>query len=174
MRSMRNWAAFLICLALVGAACGKPNKIGGDIDLSKIGDATPTCRLGECKSPEPSVEPTEKLGVTASPTPKVEATKASDESFFDVYLVAESPFYSFGPNKELGREFTMPIGLTLRVTNQDQTEGRPARSFTSQGAFDSGPMKPGATWTRKFSQPGVWEITDRAAGFISAKLTVQA
>ena len=174
MRSMKRWTVFLACLAILGAACGKPNSIGGDIDLDKIGDASPACRLGECKSPEPSPVPTEKLGVQVSPTiATVAPSKAPDEKFFDVYLVEESPFYAFGPNKELGQDFTMPVGFTLRVKNEDSTDGRPIRSFTAQGAFDSGPMKPGAVWSQRFGQAGTWEITDRAAGFIRAKLTVQ-
>ncbi len=175
MRSMKRWTVLVACLAMIGAACGKPNSIGGDIDLDKIGDATPACRLGECKSPEPSPQPTDKLGVgNPSPTAATVApTKAPDEKFFDVFLVEESPFYAFGPNKELGQDFTMPVGFTLRVKNEDRTDGRPIRSFTASGAFDSGPMKPGAVWSQTFGQTGTWEITDRAAGFIRAKLTVQ-
>jgi len=175
MRSMKRWLILAVCMVLIGVACGKPQEYGGGLDPNKIPDATPTCRLGECKSAVPSPEPTEKLVIGApSPTVKVEATKPPEEKFFDVYLVEESPFYAFGPNRELGQDFTMPSSFTLRVTNQDRTDGRPIRSFTAQGAFDSGPMKPGATWTQKFGQPGSWDITDRAAGFIRAKLTVQA
>lgn len=176
MRSVKRWIVLLVCLALVGAACGKPNSIGGDIDLDKIGDASPACRLGECKSPIPSPQPTEKLGV-GNPSPTVATvapSKAPEEKIFEVFLVEESPFYAFGPGKELGQDFTMPAGYTLRVTNQDRTEGRPVRSFTSEGAFDSGAMRPGAVWSLKFGQAGAWEITDRAAGFIRAKLTVES
>jgi hypothetical protein len=177
MKVMKHRTLLLVYLALilVVAACGKPQSYGDAIDTSKIGDVKPTCRLGECKSPEPSPESTNKAAVgseTSAPAPQAEASKAPETKFFDVYLVAESPFYAHGQNKELGQALTMPTGFTLRVTNDDRTEGRPVRSFTAEGAFDSGRLRPGQTWSMAFGQRGKWDITDVAAGFIRATFEV--
>lgn len=161
--------ALAMLLMVVAAACGEDVQYGDGLDPDAIVAATPTCRLGECKSPEPSPISTEKVGIGTSPTPpKPTAQQQPEERFFDVTLVDYSPYY------EPGQQLTMPVGFTLRVTNKDNTEGRPVRSFAADdGSFDSGPLKPGEVWTRKFDQPGSYQIKDRAAGFIYASLEVR-
>lgn len=160
--------AFALTFIFLASACGEDITYGDGLDPDAIIAATPTCRLGECKSPEPSPVSTEKVGIGTSPTPAKPTQQQAEEKFFDVSLVDYSPYY------EPGQQLTMPVGFTLRVTNKDSTEGRPVRSFTSDdGSFDSGPLKPGQVWTRKFDQPGSYTIKDRAAGFIYASLEVR-
>lgn len=157
----------LAAMILLLAACNEGVKVGDDIDLAAVDQNKQECRLGECKSPEPSPVSTEKAGIGgSSPSPTAKPTQA--EQLFDVTLVADSPYY------EPGNDLSMPFSFTLRVTNNDRTEGRPVRSFTDEdGVFDSGPLKPGEKWTWKFDGPGQFKITDRAAGFIFANLVVR-
>lgn len=155
--------ALLVVLLSASVACGKPQRVGSE-GLTAFEEQDPGGRLGE-RSPSPdSTQSGDKVGLGGpSPSPSPSPTQA--ESFFEVTLIAESPY--FHP----GNALTVPVGVTLRVTNKDTTEERPTRSFSAKdGSFDSGSLRPGQVWTYKMTVAGFWDIVDDRAPFIFATL----
>ncbi len=158
----------VLCLiTLVAAACGGDKQIGSK-DLLDF-DEQEARRLGET-SPSPS--PEAQQNNQPSPPPKEQppppAPAPAKEEFFDVALIASSPYF------EPGNQLVMPRGLTLRVTNKDNTAERPTRTFTAEdGTFDSGQLKLGQTWNHKFTSGGTFRVIDKNAPFIYATLEVR-
>lgn len=160
--------AVLCFLTLVAAACGGDKQIGSK-DILDFDEQEEARRLGET-SPSPS--PEAQQNNQPSPPPKEQqpasAPAPAKEEFFDVGLIASSPYF------EPGNQLAMPRGLTLRVTNKDNTAERPTRTFTAEdGTFDSGPLKPGQIWTHKFASSGTFRVVDKNAPFIYATLEVR-
>jgi hypothetical protein len=157
---MRRFTLFAVLLLLV-AACGSGQKVGSE-KLTQFKEASPAARLGEAQA-TPSGDPG-SLGLGGStPTARPTATPPAPtpERFFDVSMVADSPYF------EPGNDLEMPVEFTLRVTNRDGTPERPGRSFTDKGgSFDSGLLKPGQVWTHKFSGTGRFQIEDQGLTFI--------
>ncbi|HVL82219.1 MAG TPA: hypothetical protein VM840_11590, partial [Actinomycetota bacterium] len=87
--------------------------------------------------------------------------------YFDVELVADSPFY------KPGNKLEMRLTSVLRVTNRDTTRERQCRSFTDKGGQFSSPcLKPGEKWEMRFPNGGRWEIVDQGIPFATATLEV--
>lgn len=153
-------------LAMLGVACGSPQKVGsegllefeeqrGAEALGREGAATPKpLTVGEETTPTPTVQQ----------TPQPEATPV----FFDVDLVTDSPFYM------PGNCIFISTGVTLRVTNKDfASERSKGRSFTDKGgSFHSGLLKPGKSWTWVFNTRGSFEVIDEGLTFATAALHV--
>lgn len=162
MRSRRVLLAMFILLTIAASACKEPNTYGKDLPDPDIQESPPD--LGaRPPSPEPPLNP----GVVkTSPKPVAESPQPA-EQLFEVTLVADSPY--FRP----GNDISMPASLTLRVTNRDTTAERPTRSFTADnGAFDSGPLRAGESWTFKFPRTGRFKVIDHRAPFIYATIEV--
>ncbi|MGH7858202.1 MAG: cupredoxin domain-containing protein [Candidatus Binatia bacterium] len=161
--------ALLALVALLGAACGQDQKYGSEAieDIKEQQDAQ---RLGQ-RTPDPTPDKgQEVLNVGGTPTPMPQPTPTAAPEYFDVALVPDSPFY------EPGNQVAIRAGVTLRVTNKDGTSERSeGRSYTAKsGAFDSGVLKPGETWTQLFTTPGRFEIVDQGLPFATAVLEVVA
>jgi hypothetical protein len=163
----RNTASILlVSLAVLLAGCGQKKEVGSEkiLDFEEqkgggLGAASPT------PSPQTGGQ---SAPAQAKPAQPQAADQKPQATFFDVGLIAQSPYY------EPGDQIAIARGTTLRVTNKDNTAERPQRSFTAQdGSFDSGMLKPGQVWTQKFDSPGVWRIEDKSAPFISATLEVR-
>jgi hypothetical protein len=161
----------LVVLVLSMMACGEGQKVGSEkiLDFEEQENAE---RLGQRQSPSPEPSPAAgegEKGALGQRTPSpAAAPPPAEEKFFDVTLIAASPYY------EPGNQLAMPTGLTLRVTNKDTTPERATRSFTAEdGSFDSGQLRPGQVWTMKFTKGGFWRIVDKAAPFIFAELEVK-
>jgi hypothetical protein len=163
MRAAR--IAFVLLTVLAFSACGGGQQTGSEDVLDfeeqqkadQLGAATPTpTARASAAAPAP--------GRTAAPA----ATAAPVARTYDVQLVAGNPYYAPGD------QLRMPAGTTIRVTNSDMTpERKNGRSFTAEsGAFDSGLIKPGATWTKVITQKGTYTIVDTALNFARATLTV--
>lgn len=160
--------AVIWLLALIAVGCGGDKQIGSedllDFDEQKnakrLGEASPTPPPAETKTSEPATGPPKQNQPSPPPPP--------EENFFDVAMIASSPYF------EPGNQLVMTRGVTLRVTNKDNTAERPQRSFTAEdGTFDSGLLKPGQIWTYKFKSGGTWRVIDRNAPFIYATLEVR-
>lgn len=165
---MRRVLVLSIVFAMALAACGKDQKVGSE-KLLQFKEQQRQGRLGE-STPTPAA-PAGVLGIgAATPKPMTPAPtpQTAPERFFDVTLVADSPYY------QPGNELVMSSQLTLRVTNKDNTAERPTRRFYSEGVFDSGPLRFGQSWTFKFpgAASGKIQVND-AYPFIFATLTVQ-
>jgi hypothetical protein len=53
----------------------------------------------------------------------------------------------------LPADLTVPVGTTLTWTNR----GRATHTVTSAGVWDSGPLRPGQSWSAVFAVPGTFE-----------------
>jgi hypothetical protein len=152
----------VVCVALVGAACGQK--------LLNFQEQQNAKRLGEATA-APVKSPSGALtvgGTQPTPPPTQKPTAAPKKQYFDVSLVANSPFY------KPGNSITIKAGVTLRVTNADTTpERKKGRTFTDKaGTFNSGTLTAGKSWTWVFNQPATYEIVDEGLTFATARLEV--
>ena len=161
---MRGVAVVLIVL-LGCAACGGGQKTGSE-DVLDFEEQQKADQLGAA-TPKPTAKPAD-VGSAPTRTAAPAATAKPAEQTYDVQLIAGNPYYAPGD------QLRMPAGTTIRVTNKDTTpERKNGRSFTAEdGAFDSGLIKPNATWTHVISQKGTYTIVDTALNFARATLTV--
>jgi hypothetical protein len=161
---MRGFAVVLIVL-FGCAACGGGQKTGSE-DVLDFEEQQKADQLGAV-TPKPTAKP---ANVSSAPSRTVApaATAKPAAPTYDVQLVPGNPYYAPGD------ELRMPAGTTIRVTNKDTTPERSnGRSFTAEnGAFDSGLIKPGATWSKVIAQKGTYTIVDKAVNFARATLTV--
>jgi hypothetical protein len=158
----------LAALMLAGA-CGSGQKVGSE-KLLEFEEQKGAKRLGEATETPPPVQASGAPLAVGAPTPKPTPapTPTPAPRFFDVTLVADSPFY------EPGNALIMVAGATLRVTNKDTTPEREARSFTdADGSFDSGMLKPGQSWTMRFDKTARFRVKDRGLPFASATFEVR-
>ena len=164
----------VLCLVLLlfAGGCGGDDRVGSE-DTLDFDTTEQTGRLGD-ETPAPAPDATtapQADEATPAPTAAAAAVttpKAAPVQYFDVSLIEDSPYFS------PGNSLTMPIGVTLRVTNDDTTPERPTRSFTAEdGSFDSGPLKPGEVWTHTFTATGTWRVVDSVASYIIATIEVR-
>jgi hypothetical protein len=147
-----------IVLLLVGA-CGEGQKVGSE-KLLEFKEQQGASRLGE-RTPEPNQTPGSLTVGERTPAPTPRPTTAPN--YFEISLIADSPFYKDMTNNKVGAKFTVRVGTTIRVTNNDQTPERSdGRSFTeaSSGIFNSGLLKVGQQWTWTFRQPANYQVKD--------------
>jgi hypothetical protein len=167
---MKRWGSTIgvAVLLLLTAACGSGQKVGNE-DLLNFQEQKNAQRLGEATpAPTPGASAGAlTVGSQPTPPPRPKATPPKVQ-YFDVTLVANSPFY------KPGNALTIRVGVTLRVTNVDKTPERSSgRSFTDQaGSFNSGILKPGQSWTHTFTQPAQYEVVDQGLTFATARLQV--
>ncbi len=165
MRNKPIVLVLLIALLVFAVSCGEEPGVGDKVDLD-FPEQTDAPDLGAPKE-SPTPAPNEPAVVNPNQPKPEEKPAEPEEKFFDVAMVADSPYF------EPGNDLQMPAGFTLRVTNKDATAERPTRSFTAEnGAFGSGPMAPGQVWTHKFSGPGRYKVVDHKAPFIFATIEV--
>jgi hypothetical protein len=162
----------LLCmLGLLLSACGEGQSVGNQGLLDDIKDQGGDFRF----TPPPLPDEEEgggQLAIDQRATPPPAEAPAptpppAQVTYFDVELVADSPFY------KPGNALEMSSGAVLRVTNRDATPERACRSFTDkQGTFNSGCLKPGESWTFRLGQ-GRFDIIDQGLPFATATLTVR-
>jgi hypothetical protein len=168
MRRRNLFTILLVCVALLGAACGSKQKVG-DEKLLNFQEQQNAKRLGEATAAPKSPSGALTVGGTQpTPRPTQAPTAAPKKQYFDVSLIANSPFY------KPGNSITIRVGVTLRVTNADTTKERAkGRSFTDKaGTFNSGVLTPGKSWTWVFNQAASYEIVDEGLTFATARLEV--
>lgn len=164
---MKRLCIGLCVLGLLLGACGEGQKVGSE-KLLEIDEQENLQRLGErTPEPEPEGTPTSLTVGANTPRPTVAAPRRTPP-VFNIELVPNSPFY------KPGNALRVVTGVTIKVTNTDNTaERRSGRSFTDKnGAFNSGILKPGQSWTWVFERPGRFEIIDQGLTFASATLEV--
>jgi hypothetical protein len=167
-RSIRTiTAAGLIALVLASVACGESQKVGSE-RLLEFEEQQNGGRLGEATAPPKATPGSLTIGASKAPTTQPPKPKETPTSYFEVTLVADSPYYKPG-NKIVIRK-----GVTIRVTNKDMTAERSnGRSFTDKhGSFHSGLLKAGKSWTWRFDATGSYEIIDEGLNFATAVLEV--
>ncbi len=167
-RGLQRRLILVILVLAVGSmlACGKSQSVGSE-RLLEFEEQEGAKRLGQREEPSPEPAEQEKAALAAKPASSPEPSPQTEVKYFDVSLVADSPYY------DPGNELTMTVNLTLRVTNLDRTTERPQRSFTARdGSFSSGPLRVGQVWTFKFPTTGAWELQDDFAPFIFGTIQV--
>lgn len=174
MNHFRRFVPILILLALVASACGEKQKVGSE-KLLDFKDQQGAQRLG-FETPPPDATPAPKSldSQVETPPPRVTPIPAptAQVQYFDVELIADSPFYKAGGQPS--NVIAMRQSAVLRVTNKDNTPERKCRSFTAKnGAFNSGCLSTGGSWTFKFPNTGRFAIVDEGLTFASATLEVQ-
>ena len=163
---MRIRRVVFVLVTLLGAmACGGGQQTGSD-DVLDFEEQQKADQLGAA-----TPSPTPRASAAAPAPTRTSAPAAKQQpsaQAYDVRLVAGNPYYAPGD------QLRMPAGTTIRVTNADMTPERSkGRSFTAEnGAFDSGLIEPGATWTKLITQKGTYTIVDTALNFARATLTV--
>lgn len=175
MRPFSKLLPMFLLLVLVGTACGESQKVGSE-KLLDFKEGEGGQRLG-FETPPPDATPVANaIDVQReTPAPRVTPTPAptAQIQYFDVELIADSPYYKAGGQPS--NLIAMRASAVLRVTNKDATAERKCRSFTAaNGAFNSGCMPFGEKpFTFKFPGAGRFAIKDEGLTFASATLEVQ-
>ena len=169
---MRKVVTVLCMLALVLAGCGQGQKYGPDRFNPVEGEG------GDFRFETPTPLPVEDEpqgaldagAVTPVPQATAAPTPPPQVNYFDVELVADSPYF------KPGNALVMSSASVLRVVNKDTTPERKCRSFTDKGQrFSSGCLAPGAKWEHRFGPgtSGRFEIIDQGLTFATATLEVR-
>ena len=162
-----TFAVVALLVTLAASACGSGQKTGNE-GLLNFQEQKDAQRLGQATA-APTQAPSGALSVGSQPTapPKPQATP-DKKQYYDVTLVANSPFY------KPGNAITIRKGVWIRVTNKDTTPERSGgRSFTDKnGTFNSGVLKPGQVWIWQFTQAASYEVVDQGLTFATARLEV--
>lgn len=168
---------FLLALA----ACGESRTVGSQVGVNsgKEGEASLRDQADKInQDPAAKGGGAGKLGadvvVTPPPTPTPGPTPPP--SFYNVDLIANSPYYS--ANGAPVNQMQMRASSILKVTNRDNTQERRCRSFThdptggNESQFSSGCLPPGADWEWRFDAVGSFRIKDEGLTFATASLRV--
>jgi plastocyanin len=152
--------SLLAVIALAIAACGSSNKVGSGVKGLDLGDAAKRAAI---EATSTTASPTTvanrgALGIGATSTtarPTTTSTPPTTQAIptFDIAVYGDSGSTSqFDPSQV--RVFK---GTVVRWTNKDKV----ARSVEADtGAFNSGPIQPGATFTYKAQTPGSFNYHD--------------
>lgn len=174
---MKIFAALLVGAFLL-AACGEEKSVGSEVGQvagkkggSSIRDESEAINKKKQGGGfiDEETPPPATTAPTAAPTPP--------PTFYDVALVANSPYYSV--NGEPLNQLVMSIRATLRVTNKDETRERNCRSFThavesGSPLFSTGCMPPNAApWSHIFEKAGKFPVRDDGLTFASTSITVR-
>ncbi|MGA2884012.1 MAG: plastocyanin/azurin family copper-binding protein [Halobacteriota archaeon] len=122
----------LIAAPLVIAGCTSPASPSPSTATSTLASSAPPAANTAAASPS----------VTASVSPTISPTAATNQQTYSVSIIS----YAFQPST-----LTIPRGATVTWTNNAPI----AHTVTSDtGAFGSGTLSPGATYSHQFNQSG--------------------
>ncbi len=167
----RTIVGFGLCVVLAGAGCSTDKKVGDAIDANKRGAAG-----GDFGPTTTTSTPAEATTTTAKPVVTTAATvttvKASTTTRAPVATTAApTPMASLGATAFEPQQFRVFVGQKFAYTNVD-TEPRGLRH--TGGAFASGKIAPGESWTFTIPQVGSYDIVDDARPFVVGKIIVVA
>jgi plastocyanin len=166
--------ALLAVVTLAGAACGSNNKVGSGVKGLSVGDAAKRAAIEATSTTAPPTTVANRgaLGIGGSSTtaaPKQTTTSSPPTTqaipVFDIAINGDSGSTSqFDPSA-----VRVYKGTSVRWTNKDKV----ARSVEADtGAFSSGPIQPGATFTYKTPTPGSFNYHDGTRPYAVASLEV--
>ena len=155
----------LLTLALLLAACGEDNAVGNkdafEFDQSQaeaLGGSTTTVAETDAASddtvPEATTTTAAQAAATTAPPQQTTTTLPPEqqEVSIEVLIQEDSTGQAF---KE--RIVAVPVGGKVRFRN---TTGSNRSVVADNGAFDSGPIAPGAVWIWSANAPGTYNYTD--------------
>ena len=158
---MKRIVILIAAIALLGA-CSSDSKVGDESSLQfdqeqadQFGATTSTTEAGV-------TETTAVEGVATTAAPSTTLPVAEQEVTIDVSINDQSPYYDPGLVQ-------VRLGSKVRFTNNGATE----HSVTSDtGAFDSGPIAPGAAWIFEATTAGKFNYSDSARPFAVGTIEV--
>ena len=167
---------FVVIALFAMSACSNQKKVGSAIDVNALKSKNGVLgKLEQNKNKgsgvllgQPSATPAaqtqsnSKAAAAAAQQrqQQIEAQKKANAVAFSITGSGYDPYYI--------RVFT---GGEVSVTNRD----RIARSVTAdQGAFDSGPIQPGATWTYEPKSAGKFNFHDSTRPYVVGTLEVDS
>lgn len=143
----------LLALAGLAGACGGDEKVGDESLLEGTDGEAGGPRLGETTTTtaDPS-SPTTAVATTAAPTTAPPTTAPA----------APSVEVSINSDTTAGGQFQprvaqVPSGAIVRFVNKDTV---PRSVVADSGAFDSGPIAPGASWDWTAAGAGAYNYSD--------------
>lgn len=152
----------LTSLALLLAACGEDNSVGNDATFEfdqqqaeALGGST-TTTAAPTEDTVPEATTTTVDGATNTTVAQQQATTTlppeQQEVSIEVLIQEDSSGQAF---KE--RIVAVPVGGKVRFVNATSV---PRSVVADNGAFDSGPIAPGAVWIWTANAPGTYNYTD--------------
>lgn len=154
----------VVVLALAAGACSKKNEVGSGLDASKIKDTN--CRIGECSTTTTAAPTTTTAGKATGTTAKTTTTTAkATTTTTTVPSVAVSITASgFEPPN-----VRIYVGQKVVYTNND-SQTRSVQD--NSGAFASGDLAPGKSWTFTGTKPAKYDISDGTRPFVVGSIEV--
>jgi plastocyanin len=161
-----KYRALILAAAALLGACSSDSKVGDDSALQfdqeqaeQFGASTSTTAAGATETTAPAETTTTAAAAAAETT----VPAAQQEVTIDVAINDDSPYFDPGLVQVLA-------GSKVRFTNRGSQE----HSVTSDtGAFDSGPIAPGAAWIFVASTPGRYNYSDASRPFAVGTIEVQ-
>ena len=141
-----------VLLAVVAlAACGGEKSVG-DESLLEGTEGSDVTRLGETTTTT-TTAPAEGTPTTAAPTTTAPPTTVAAAPSVEISIASDTTAGGqFQP-----RVAQVPSGALIRFKNNDTV---PRSVVADNGAFDSGPIAPGATWDWVAGGPGSYNYSD--------------
>lgn len=147
-------------LLLMSAGCSSGSEYGAGVEVEGDGN---TERIGGLDQPTPEITVAPQA---AASTPAPTTAPAAAPTPVPRTLNVEINANGFNPFN-----FRVAAGTKVRVTNRDSSP----RSFTADaGAFDSGPIAPGATWEWVASPVGTHNFHDETRPYVVGQVEVVA
>lgn len=163
----------LLALALLLAACGEDNSVGGgevfEFDQQQaeaLGGSTTTTAAPENTVPDQSTT-TVAADQTTTTVQQTTTTLPPEEQqvSVEVLIQEDATGQAFAP-----RIVAIPVGGKVRFVNTTSV----ARSVVADnGAFDSGNIAPGGVWIFEATSPGQYNYTDGTRPYAVGTVDVQ-
>jgi len=168
-------AALGLASALVLSGCGGGEKTGKDLLKDGVPSASSTCGLLGCPTATkaatkaPSVKPV-PIKTTARPGPvrtttRPQPTQAAPKPF-DIYIYGDKS----GKNLIDPPQAAVYTGTRVVWHNADT---KPHGVQAQNGAFNSGSIRPGGTYTWTAGAPGQYAYQDSTRPYVNASIQVQ-
>jgi plastocyanin len=148
-------AVLAVSSAVLLAACGDSNQVGS----SKLFKFSPR---PAAPSPSPSPSPA-SVAPPPAPTQTHQAPPPPPASTFTITIASGTG--TFGNS-------TVKAGTIVKWVNQDSVP-RGVKATSPAGAFDSGLIPPGGSYSHTFAQSGSFQYQDSTRPWVTGTLTVQ-
>jgi len=159
-----------VVLVVLAAGCSSDESVGSLENLG-TGEEQAANRLGELEAPpeDPAATPAPTAppaAAVATPKPQqAQPTPAPAARTYEIKIVAGGQ--GFDP-------FAVAVSRGTRIKVTNTTDRAATFSSDPPGAFDSGPIAPGASWEYVANTPGKFQFHDKERPFAQGQLEVRA
>jgi plastocyanin len=155
----------LLVLALAAGACSKKNEVGSGLDASKIKNTN--CRIGECTTTTTAPPATTTTAKTTATTAAAKATTTTARPATTTTVATVNVSITASgfepPNVRIY------VGQRVVYTNAD-SQTRSVQD--NNGAFSSGDLAPGKSWTFTGTRAAKYDISDGTRPFVVGSIEV--